>query len=135
MGTDNEEQMLVYETEDGILIPIDTIPYIDTVPYAEIPEGDTGPAGPQGVFDCSSFSVTVMVKPDSELAGRLAMLRRLLMLEPLPRKLSRKRFVKWLMAMGVPRDYAAAAAAAGARDCGSYAAAWADLVKRHDTRD
>ena len=125
MGTDNKQQTLVYETEDGILIPIDTIPYVG------IPEGD--PAGAQCNFDCSSFSVTVTVDPDSEFAGHWAMLRRLLALEPLPRKLSRKRFVKWLMALGVPRDYAVAAAAAGARDCGSYAAAWADLVNHYGT--
>lgn len=123
MGTDNKEQTLVYETEDGVLIPIDTIPYVG------IPEGD--PAGARCNFGCSSFSVTVTVGLDSELAGRWAMMRRLLRLDPPPRKLSRKRFVKWLMALGVPRDYAAAAAAAGARDCGSYAAAWADLVNHY----
>ena len=82
MGTDNEKHTLVYETEDGILIPIDTIPYVG------IPEGD--PAGAQYNFDCSSFSVTVTVDPDSEFAGHWAMLRRLLQLDPPPRKLSRK---------------------------------------------
>ena len=127
MGTDSEERALFCKTADGELVPFDTIPYVG------LDEAD--PDGDRCNFDCSSFSVTVMVKPDSDLAGRLAMLRRLLMLEPLPRKLSRKRFVKWLMALGVPRDYAAAAASAAARACGSYAAAWADLVKRHDTRD
>ena len=125
MGTDNEEKAIFFFFFYGELVPFDTIPYVG------LDEAD--PDGDRCNFDCSSFSVTVMVAQDSELAGRLAMLRRLLMLEPLPRKLSRKRFVKWLMALGVPRDYAAAAAAAGARDCGSYAAAWADLVNNYST--
>lgn len=126
MGTDNKEQTLFAGVEGGAAVPLFLI---DNVDYSS----QLVSASDHGVFDCSSFSVTVMVTPDSELAGRLAMIRRLLRLDPPPRKLSKKRFVKWLMALGVPRDYAAAAAAAGARDCGSYAAAWTDLVNNYGT--
>lgn len=126
MGTDNKEQTLFTGVEGGAAVPLFLI---DNVDYSS----QLVSASDHGNFDCSSFSVTVTVDPDSEFAGHWAMLRRLLALEPLPRKLSRKRFVKWLMALGVPRDYAAAAAAAGAKDCGSYAAAWADLVNHYGT--
>lgn len=71
----------------------------------------------------------------SELDGTLLRLRRLLRMEPWPRKLSRRRFVKLLMSYGAPRDLCVDTAANGLAACGSYAAAWRDLIESLDQQE
>lgn len=113
MGTDRDF-ILAYEGEDGIYHEIKDVAFVDLDTISEHDLQDPAIFG-----DLTQETFLIMCSLET---------RRLIGLEPLPRRLTRKRLIKLLMSYEVPRDFAARAVTVGVAELGSYAAVWRDIV-------
>lgn len=115
MGPESTDKyMLVAEAPDGTMREIDNLAFVDLDSLTE--EDIHNPA----IFG-DLTQETLLISCSLET-------RRLFGLEPLPRRMTRKKLIKLLMSYEVPRDFAARAVAVGVAELGSYAAVWRDIV-------